>query len=483
MRGYRCVKSIYLTLNRPDLEPPVTPDMQALFDQGNYVGEVARTYYPGGELIDNKPWDFVGSLKRTRELLKTGVEFIYEAAFEYKGCYARADIIRLNRATGRWTLLEVKSSTKVKPEHIEDVGLQAWIIANSGLPLERICVLHLNPECRFPNLKNLFVEVDVTDRLREHHREITPRLNGIFAAIRSETVPDVDIGPQCTVNRDCEFKAFCFGERGIPEVSVFDIPRLRTKLWEFYKKGQVELRDVDASELDEAQTRMVEAHRLGVNYLDAKKISSELAGWKYPLVYLDFETINPPIPVYPGCAPYQQVPFQFSVHIQRAPGGELEHFEFLHDDASDPRPSLIPALLQACGTEGSIVAYFAKFEKGCIEDLAEFDVARAPELRALCDRLVDPLPLMREAVYDVKFGGSFSLKAVAPALLGSAYSYEGMEVGDGGAAQRAFVELVKPAIEPARKASLREAMLEYCNKDTLAMVEVVKWLYAQANSK
>lgn len=459
------------------MEPPVTPDMQALFDQGNYVGEVARTYYPGGELIDNKPWDFVGSLKRTRELLKSGVEFIYEAAFEYKGCYARADIIRFNKATGRWTLLEVKSSTKVKPEHIEDVGLQAWIIANSGLPLEKICVLHLNPECRFPDLSNLFVEVDVTDQLREQHREITPRLNTIFAAIRSEKTPEIDIGPQCMQNRECEFKAFCFTERGIPEVSVFDIPRLRTKLWEFYKKGQVELASVDTAELDETQRRMVEAHVSGVNFVDRAKIGAELSQWKYPLVYLDFETINPPIPVYPGCAPYQQVPFQFSVHIQRTPGAELEHIEYLHDDSSDPRPELIPALLKACGSEGSIVAYFAKFEKGCIEDLAEFDPENRDALMALTERLVDPLPLMREAVYDVKFGGSFSLKAVAPALLGDSFSYEGMPVGDGGAAQRAFVELIKPELDPARKASLRVHMLEYCAKDTLAMVETVKWLY------
>jgi len=478
MRGYRCLKAIHLTIHSPELEPPIGPDQQAVFDQGNRVGEVARTYYPGGVLVDNKPWDFGGSLKRTRELLKDGTEFIYEAAFEYKGCYARADILKFSTATGRWTLIEVKSSTKVKPEHLEDVGLQAWIIANSGLHLEKICVLHLNPECRFPDLSNLFVEVEVTDQLRENYREITPKLNAIFSAIRQPQAPETDIGPHCSLNRACEFKPVCFGQKGIPEVSIFSLPRLGDKVWEFYKKGQVELKDIDPSELNEIQQRMVRAHMSGKAFIDKDGIRAAMKEWKYPLVFLDFETINPPIPCYPGCAPYQQVPFQFSVHIQREAGGTLEHKEFLHDNGSDPRPALIPALLEACGEEGSIVSYFATFEKKRIEEMAEFsDEFRAP-LEALLPRFVDPLTVIRDSVYDIGFAGSFSLKAVAPALLGDALSYEGMTVADGGGAQRAFTELINAGTSEFRRDEIKRDLLQYCEQDTLAMVEAVKWLYS-----
>jgi hypothetical protein len=479
MRGYRCAKSIYLTIHNPELEPPVGPDQQAVFDQGNRVGELARTYYPGGVLVDNKPWDFGGSLKRTRELLKEGTEFIYEAAFEYKGCYARADILKYSKESKRWTLIEVKSGTKVKDEYLEDVGLQAWIIANSGVQLEKICILHLNPECRFPNLKNLFNEVDVTDRLRENYRDIAPRLNAIFNAIRSPEIPDVDIGPHCSANRDCEFKEHCFKGKGIPEVSVFDIPKLRDKVWEFYKKGQVDLKDVDMEDFSEAQKRMVQVHISGEPFVDAAAIRAAMADWKYPLVYLDFETVNPPIPQYPGTGPYQQVPFQFSVHIQRAPGGPLEHKEFLHDTGDDPRPGLIPALLEACGEEGTIVSYFATFEKKRIEEMAGQFKEHREELEALLPRFKDPLEIFRECVYDAGFKGSFSLKAVAPAILGESFSYEGMEVGDGTAAQRAFAELTGADTTQSRRESLRRAMLEYCEKDTLAMVEAVNWLGRQ----
>src|SRR3990167_5545735 len=128
MRGYRCLKCIYLTIHRPDLEPPITPDKQALFDQGNEVGTEARNYFPGGTLVDNLPWDFTGALVKTRALVAAGTPIIYEAAFEHMGCYARADIIQFNPNTQRWSIFEVKSTTKVKPEHIHDVGLQTWIM-------------------------------------------------------------------------------------------------------------------------------------------------------------------------------------------------------------------------------------------------------------------------------------------------------------------------------------------------------------------
>lgn len=479
MRGYRCAKSIYLTIHHPDLEPPVGPEQQAIFDQGNLVGEVARTYFPGGTLVANKPWDFGGSLKSTRELLKGGAEFIYEAAFEYKGCYARADILKYSKETKRWTLIEVKSGTKLKAEYLEDVGVQAWILANSGLTLQRICILHLNPECRFPDLNNLFVEVDVTERLRETYRDISPRLNAIFSAIRSPEVPDVEIGPHCVHNRDCEFKSHCFEQRGIPEVSVFNIPKIRDKAWALYKDGQIDLKTVNASELEEGQKRMVEAHVTNKAFIDASTIRAAMKEWKYPLIYLDFETLNPPVPRYPGTSPYQHVAFQFSAHIQRVPNGLLEHTGFLHDTDLDPRPALIPALLEACGGEGTIVSYFAAFEKKRIEEMAaQFPQFRA-RLEALLPRFGDPLEIFRTSVYDPGFAGSFSLKAVAPTILGDKFSYSGMEVGDGLAAQRAFAELTHPETSLSRREQLRCAMLAYCEKDTLAMAEAVRWLRQQ----
>jgi hypothetical protein len=480
MRGYQCLKSIYLTVHNKELEPPVSPELQAKFDQGNEVGIEARKHFPGGTLVDNKPWDFFGSLKRTRELLAAHTEVIYEAAFEHQGCYARADIIQYSKETQRWKIFEVKSSTKVKPEHLEDVGLQAWIMANSGLPIEQINILYINNACKFPKLENLFIIKDVTEQLRALYPEISKKVSIVFKAIRSEQAPEIDIGPHCTSPNPCGFIEHCWKQKQIPDLSVFDLPKIGAKKWELYSKGILRLDNPKLSGLPENQQRMVDCYKSGKRFLDKNGIKQACSSWKFPLIFLDFETINPAIPRYDGTSPYQQVPFQFSAHIWPSPESELIHKEYLHTDKSDPRPALIPKLIEACGKVGSIVSYYAQFESGRISEMAEFSSAHKNDLEALLERIVDPLPIVRDFIYDNAFHGSFSLKVVAPSLLGEEASYEGMLIGEGMAAQKAFEEIIDPKTSAGRKAELVKASLEYCGKDTLVMVELVKWLHLQS---
>lgn len=483
MRGYQCLKSIYLTVHYPDLEAPISPDQQAVFDQGNAVGEIARQKFPGGVLVDNKPWDFFGSLKRTRELLAQHTEVIYEASFEFNGCYARADIIQYSRETKRWKIYEVKSSTKLKDEHLHDVGLQAWIMAKSGLPIEQIHIFHLNPECRFPNLDNLFVANDVTDKLRVLYPEIQGKVTSIFNTIKSENVPNIDIGPQCTSPNPCNFQDYCWKEKNIPEFSVLDLPKIGDIKWNLYSQGILKLDDSRLNDLTPLQQRIVEVFKGGHRFIDQEGIKKVISKWKFPLVFLDFETINPAIPRYDGTSPYQQVPFQFSVHVLDSLAGTLKHFEYLHEDATDPRPSLITKLLEACGTEGSIVSYYAQFESSRIKEMAEQFSEFRDCLEALLPRIVDPLPIIRENIYDNAFCGSFSLKDVAPAILGDDASYDKMDVANGTAAQRAFEQLISGATPEDGKEELKLAMLEYCKKDTLVMVQLVKWLFEIGNNR
>jgi len=479
MKGYRCQKCIYLTIHNPELEAPVTPETQALFDQGNVVGAIAREYYPGGALIDNKPWDFTGALAKTRELIANGISIIYEAAFEYMGCYARVDIIKYSADTKCWRIFEVKSSTKVKPEHYDDVGLQAWIMMNSGLAIEQINIVHLNTDCRYPNLSNLFKEVDVTEKIREKCPDIQPKINEIFATVKKPEVPDVDIGSYCLAPTECGFTQHCWQQKKIPDVSVFNLPGIKNKKWEFYYDGITALDDLKLPELNELQERVVNCFKTGERYINKESIQAALSTWKFPLVFLDFETINPAIPRYDGCRPFEHMPFQFSVHTWLSPDIDITHMEFLHESTDDPRPSLIPALLKACGQQGSIVAYFGRFEAERIQGLIDYSPKDQDALTNLIDRIVDPLPIIRDAVYDNAFAGSFSLKSVAPALLGEEHSYDDMLVANGNDAQRAFEELISPNTPNDRKIILKNAMIEYCEKDTFVMVELVKWLYQQ----
>lgn len=476
MKGFRCTKAIYLNVFSPELEAPITPEQQALFDQGNAVGEEARKQFPGGVLVDNKPWDFIGSLKKTRSYIEDGSQIIFEAAFEHNGCYARADVIKFSSETKRWTIYEVKSSTKVKPEHIDDVGLQTWIIANAKLPIEQIYLLHLDPDCHYPDLSNLFRKVDVTEKLREKYPSVLPRVTEIVSTLQSASAPAIDIGQHCLEPNECGFQAACWKEKNIPEVSVFDLPQIRDKKWDFYKRGLIDLDAAPIEELSEIQRRALKAHTTGKRFVDADGIKKALSAWKFPLVFLDFETINPALPRYRGCGPYEHVPFQFSAHIWPETGAAIEHREYLHCEPTDPRADLISPLLQSCVGTGSVVTYYARFEIDRIKELIAFAPEHGESFGGIISRMVDPLPVIRDFIYDPGFKGSFSLKAVAPALLGNNFSYDGMLVSDGRTAQRGFEELIVCS-DPKRKEELRQGMLEYCRKDTLVMVELVKWLF------
>lgn len=481
MRGYRCLKCIYLTIHHPEYEAPISAELQALFDQGNTIGEEARKYIPGGTLVNNTPWDFSGAIAKTKELIANGTQVIYEAAFEYMGCYARADILQFSPTTQRWRIIEVKSTTKAKPEHIDDVGLQTWIIAKTGLPIEQINIMHLNPECKYPDLGSLFKTVDVTAELRERYLSVQPKVADILNVIREKEIPNIDIGAHCLEPNDCGFVEHCWKEKSIPELSVLNLPGLHKRKWQLYHEGIIDITDPRLTDLNETQERIQCVTETGKRYINKEGIHTEISQWQFPLVFLDFETINPAIPRYLGRGPFQQVPFQFSVHRWNEPNAEITHNAFLHDSMDDPRPALIHALLEACGTEGSIVAYYGKFESERIAELADFAPEQSEALTKLIERIVDPLPIIRQNVYDKAFNGSFSLKSVAPALLGSEHSYKGMLIADGGAAQRAFEELINEKTSTAKKKIIYDAMLDYCNKDTLVMVELVKWLYTQTS--
>jgi hypothetical protein len=285
----------------------------------------------------------------------------------------------------------------------------------------------------------------------------------------------VEIGKHCSTPTECGFKTHCWQE--IPPLSIFNLPGLQDRQWDLYRDDVIHLDDERLKNLNELQERIIHCFKTGERFINRAGIQSELATWQFPLIFLDFETINPAIPRYQGRGPFQQVPFQFSVHVWESKESEIKHHEFLHESIDDPRPDLIPALLKACGTAGSIVAYYSTFESARIKELAEFSPAHAPSLHALIERIVDPLPIIRQHVYDNAFAGSFSLKSVAPALLGKDHSYENMLIANGNDAQRGFLELISDTTPGYRKEKLKHAMLDYCKKDTFVMLELVKWLF------
>ena len=467
--GLQCHKLLWWKVHEPGAPELVTsPDLQARFEAGKRVGEAARAYVPGGELIGFRYYEVDRKIAATQTALGGATPALYEAALATDDAYAVVDILE-RRARG-FGLIEVKSTTDVKPEHIPDVGVQTYILRHSGIAVERAEVMHLNRECRYPDLSNLFVRRDVTPLVEG----FLPAVPGAIAAqvgALAGPLPDVLIGDHCFEPHECPFMKRCWPEWPADHVSTLYV--MRRRALDLEAKGYRTLHDLPGDlKLNAIQARQVRAVQTGELIVE-ESLTEALAPFDGPLAFLDFETVSPAIPVWDGCRPWDQVPVQFSVHLERA-GGGYTHHAWLAEGGDDPRPEQAERLVAACAGAQAIVAYNSSFERGCIKLLAAATPALARELGLLELKLVDLLPVVRNNVYHPKFAGSFSLKSVIPALVPDV-SYAELEIKDGAAATLALWRLVFEPEQLGRRAraGMRRALLAYCERDSWATVRLL----------
>jgi predicted RecB family nuclease len=473
LAGLQCHKLLWWQLHEPDApELVTTPDQEARFKAGERVGAVARDYVPGGELIGFRHWEIAQKLAATERALARGVPTLYEAAVSNGRAYAALDI--LERTPGGDRVIEVKSSTSVKKEHVAEVAFQVHLARARGLDVRAGLVMHLNRECRHPDLTNLFTHTDVTERLDVW----LPQIDALVAeqrAMLAGPLPFVPIGEHCFSPYLCPFFARCWPEMG-PE-HVGSLYTMRRRAPALLEKGWITIHDLPSDfRLSEIQRRQIRALKEGRRIVEPELAQAfgGLNGGR--LAYLDFETVGPAIPVWPGCRPWENVPVQFSVHAETG-DGRLEHHEWLADGPGDPRPQQAERLLDACRGATAVVAYYASFERDCIRTLAAGAPHLAAELGELELKLVDLLPLVRNHIYDPAFHGSFSLKKVLPVLVPE-LTYADLEIADGAAATLELWKLVfEPgSYRPSRRAQVRAALLQYCKRDTWAMVKLLERL-------
>lgn len=482
MRGLQCEKSLFLQAHSPELATPVSASQQLIFDQGHAVGIEAQRRFPSGVLIEAPHTEPDKAIEDTARAISDGALILYEAAFRHDDVLVRVDILHRENQSAPWRIVEVKSSTSLKPQYIPDSAVQTWVLRSAGLEVVSTSVWHINSKCKFPNLSNLFTAVDVTKEVDRAIPSVVAAIKNFKAFLVKATAPIADIGPHCDDPYECSFKAHCWESKNIPEVSIFDIPGLQSRRkWGLYSAGNVDLSKLQGEKLNASQKRMVEVTNSGKRFVDQNLISGQLRAWTYPLYFLDFETMAWAIPRYAKTKPYQQIPFQFSCHVQMKRGGPILHGEYLHEVDTDPRPELAEHLIESLGKTGAVVSYNKAFEARCLRELAEALPDYSEALLSIETRLVDPLAVFRKAVYDPKFRGSFSIKSVAPALIGDTLSYEGMEVSDGCAAQAAYLELISPTCSEEQKGRLKAGMLAYCRQDTMAMVSLVEWLWNEVD--
>jgi uncharacterized protein DUF2779 len=473
--GLQCHKRLYLEIHSPEDATEPDEETQAVLDNGTDVGELARGIFPGGALVEPGRLNLTLALRRTTELLADPrVPAIFEATFKFDNVLVRVDILeRLSKES--WRLIEVKASTRTKRVHLDDLAIQAYVLAGSGVHLETACVMHVNRDYVYRggelDLKQLFVQHDLTQEVFSLAAELPDHLRPMKEMLVAFSPPDIEPGRHCYTPYGCPFWDFCTRDK--PARWIFHLPGTKRS---FEKLTDLGIHEIDAIpegfKLSGTQQRMKD----NMEWI-GPALKTALRTARYPIHHLDFEAFMTAVPVYRGTRPYRPIPFQWSNHIETE-DGVLRHEQYLSTDRRDPREELALALLASVGREGSICVY-SGYEWRTLMELAELMPGLKRALSTVATRLWDLLPIIRQHYYHPEFNGSFSIKSVLPALNAS-LDYRNLEIRDGGLASLQYTRMVFGQTDGADRARIRESLLEYCKRDTLAMVEIRRALLRKA---
>lgn len=478
MRGLQCHKSLYLDRYQPELREAPSPELEALWKSGHEVGDFAHMLFPGGVVV---PFDRLAKdeqLAKTREEIDRGTKAIYEATFSFDDVFVKADIIVRNR--GCWDLYEVKSSTSVKEHYWDDVAVQYYVLSGCGLPVNKAYLVHVNNGyVRRGDIvpEELFVLQDITGIVKEKQASIPDTISEMRAMLRGK-MPKIDIGPHCRDPHDCDFMGFCW--QHVPEDSIFSLRGRGIDQWELYRQGVIKLEDVPLDSLNLMQRMQVEYYLDKKSHADPAKIGKFLKQIRYPVCFLDFETFGSGIPLFDGTRPYQQVPFQYSLHRIDAEGEEVRHFEYLAQPGVDPRKEIAEKLVGEIPEGACVIAYNMAFEKRVLREMGESIPKLRNRLNVVAEGMIDLMePFKRRDIYHWRMNGSYSLKSVLPVLVPE-MTYEGLEISDGSMASEAYFTMETIA-DPAELSRTRRALLEYCKQDTLGLVRLLEKMRAMGS--
>jgi len=475
-KGLQCPRALWLSVHEPQAAAPVMESKQWIFDQGTEVGRLAQQLFAGGVEVTEDYRHQREAIETTRRLIEDGATVLYEPAFYFDGVLVRVDV--LVKTGDVWDLYEVKSTTKVRPEHVTDAAVQTYVVEGCGLTVRRVSIVHLDTSYVYEggeyDVSSLFTVADVTAEARAFMPEV-PQLLESFRTMLEGPEPEVRVGSRCTTPYECDFSARCHAFMPA-EHPITNLPRLSERaLHALLDLGVTCIRDIpdDFSGLTSAQAQTVAAVKAGEPLIRSDGLAAALGALTWPVYHLDFETINPALPLWPGTRPYQVIPFQYSIHVHQR-DGSFEHREYLHTDGTDPRRPLAERMLADLGEAGSITHY-TSFERQRLEGLAAAFPDLAGRIEAVLSRLFDLEPVIKRFTTHPDACGRTSIKYVLPAWCPD-MSYAGLEIGDGQTASVRYTMAVRGMLSAEETEQLYADLLVYCGQDTFAMVRLLERL-------
>ena len=473
LSGTQCHKKLWLEVHQPELGAEPGEALQANFNTGHRVGALARTRYQGGILAQKDHRHSAQALSPRKMLLdRPEVPAIFEGAFSGSRVFARADILA-RVSLDQWQMIEVKSAGTVKDVHDLDLAIQLFAARTGGIDVVACGLLLVNTEYVYKggayDVSGLFRYEDRTKAAEELLPDVEATLAAQLAVLEEPTPPDIPPSPHCMAPYACQFWNYCTS--GMPEDWVFYLPRMQEVQYQrLADTGLLRISQVPpgADLLTPTQERVREAIISGRTWISPTLADRLARLGAPPYNYLDFETINPTLPIYEGTRPFEVVPFMFSCLTVDRDGTHVERHYF-YDGHDDPRPSIAQALLESVPGDGPIVTY-SSYDKRVINTLADNLPEYADDLRALSGRCVDLHRVVAAAYCPPATFGDNSLKTVAPVLAPGIYS--GLAVTDGTEAASAYLRFVSGDVVPDEWPEVREQIVEYCKRDTLATAAV-----------
>lgn len=474
----------WLWLKKHDKSKLPLPDdnLQAVFDAGFLFERYAeKRFHDGIRLGFNDYREYLSLPNRTRQVLQDeNNKVIIQGRFEADHITCISDVV-VRVGGNTFDLYEIKSSTKVKPEHYPDLAFQTIVLESAGLKIRNISVINVNNEY----IRNGEVDpmelsktTDITDGVRNIIEETKEKIKAAMVIMEMATLPD----PSARYVNLGALKDWMVIYRGlgkiVPPYSIYDLIAVGTnRLGALEDLGVTLIKDIpDGFKLTPKQERQVTATKTNTRYIEKDNIESFIENLKYPIYFLDYETFSGVVPAFDGVKPYQQVPFQYSLHILKSLDAELEHKEYLHRDNTHPGEKLLKRLQEDIGPDGSVIVWYETFEKGRNSEMAEAFPEYKNFLLNLNDRVIDlMIPFSSGWFVDKDFFGSSSIKKVLPVLV-PMLSYKELDIQEGNTASRTWMETILEGKNPDQKEKIMSDLIKYCELDTLAMVEIFRYL-------